>query len=197
MTEGGTPLIRHMVQLRHRTYTNWRNIRALCTNPNHPSYKYVGGSGVTMHPAWLHDFEQFAIDVGMPEDKSLTLRRISRSGGYSPGNVKWSTPHSSKEGPTDSLIRRAARGGITYPGANARTDSLVRSSLNKQLHAWGMFISEEVPGLFDLFDMTGSGHEPDTDVPEGTRLLVCEGQLLTIAAQEAIKIIDARTRRVK
>jgi hypothetical protein len=195
MSDFQVPTVRSLVKLRHRAYTNWRNIRALCTNPNHQSYKYVGGAGVTMHPAWVNDFEQFTADVGHPTSMSDTLRRISRSAGYLPGNVIWARPYGSRSAPSDSVIRRAARGGITYPGANARTDSAVKSTLNRQLTAWGMYLSEELPGLFDLFDNPGTGYGAEADVPAPTRLLVCEGQLLHVAATEALKIVDARTRR--
>lgn len=65
----------------------WYNMLAMVRG-RHPSYKYVGGKGVTVHPRWSDSFDDFLKDVGLPLPTEV-LRRIDLSKGYEPGNVVW------------------------------------------------------------------------------------------------------------
>ena len=74
-----------------RTYESWAHMRQRCTNPNHKSYRYYGGRGITVCDRWLRSFENFYTDMGeRPEGTSLD--RIDNSKGYEPGNCRWATP---------------------------------------------------------------------------------------------------------
>ena len=89
----GTENYEVLVNKRTRVYQNWVNIRMLCTDVRHPSYKYLGGKGITMDPSWLASFDNFLADVGFPSDVKHTLRRIDRTKNYEPGNVQWGPAH--------------------------------------------------------------------------------------------------------
>ena len=88
---------------RARAYTTWANIKSLCSNPAHPAYRYVGGRGITLHPAWAGSFAQFLEDVGEPPP-GTTLKRLTREGNYEPGNVQWQAKQERKDG--RALTRR-------------------------------------------------------------------------------------------
>ena len=66
-----------------RTYNAWQNMKTRCKRD--PHYK-----DITIHPAWVNDFEAFRRDMGeCPE--GLTLDRIKTEGNYEPSNCRWAT----------------------------------------------------------------------------------------------------------
>jgi hypothetical protein len=60
-----------------------------CSNPDHPSYKWYGGRGIVVDPAW-YDVRQFVADMGEPPP-GLSLGRINNDGPYSKANCRWET----------------------------------------------------------------------------------------------------------
>lgn len=75
-------------------YNIWRNIKARCFNPSCNAYKHYGGRGITMFPAWIHDFKAFYDYVSKLEhfgEEGYTLDREDNDGNYEPGNVRWAT----------------------------------------------------------------------------------------------------------
>lgn len=66
---------------KNRTYLAWQNMKTRCRRDKH--YE-----NVSIHPAWIEDFEQFARDMGECP-KGLTLDRINTEGNYDPGNCRW------------------------------------------------------------------------------------------------------------
>jgi len=62
-----------------------------CTAPNHKSWEYYGGRGITFSPEW-DDFANFINDMGPRPTKQHSLDRIDVNGNYEKGNCRWATP---------------------------------------------------------------------------------------------------------
>jgi hypothetical protein len=72
-------------------YNRWSGMLDRCTRPANRSFKNYGGRGITVCPRWF-DFEAFLADVGVPENKEMSLDRFpDNDGNYEPGNVRWGT----------------------------------------------------------------------------------------------------------
>lgn len=73
-------------------YNTWCNIKKRCFNTGSSDYKYYGGRGITMFPAWIHDFQAFYNYVSkLPHfgEEGYSLDRIDNNGNYAPGNIRF------------------------------------------------------------------------------------------------------------
>ncbi|MEQ1522647.1 MAG: hypothetical protein ABL936_15370 [Aestuariivirga sp.] len=81
-------------------YYAWVNMKTRCTNPNYHLWHRYGGRGITVADAWVKSFKRFFADVGPKPFKKAILDRVDNDKGYSPGNVKWSSPKESSRNRT-------------------------------------------------------------------------------------------------
>lgn len=98
------------------TYLSWQSMRCRCINPSHPRYRYYGGRGITIAPAWV-DFAVFLRDMG-ERPPGTTLDRIDNDGNYEPGNCRWATPaqQAANRRPGDLLRPNSLRGKARAAG---------------------------------------------------------------------------------
>ena len=93
-------------------YMAWQNMKARCSNENHPSWDDYGGRGIGVCMEWQESFEAFLRHIGSKPSPELTLNRIDNDGNYEPGNVEWTTceQQTSKEA---CLSKKSILDGLT------------------------------------------------------------------------------------
>lgn len=73
-----------------RLHKIWTMMKQRCNNPNHDSYKYYGGRGIT-YSELFETFEGFLANIPDGYSEDLEMDRIDNDGDYAPGNIRWST----------------------------------------------------------------------------------------------------------
>jgi hypothetical protein len=71
------------------TYISWLAMLNRCTRESAAGWRWYGGRGIKVHPAW-RTFAGFLADVG-ERPAGRTIDRIDPDDGYRPGNVRWAT----------------------------------------------------------------------------------------------------------
>ncbi len=71
-------------------YRSWQMMKNRVMNPDGKDYKYYGGRGITMDPAW-QDFSRFLADMGRRPSAELTLERLDSDGPYCKANCVWAS----------------------------------------------------------------------------------------------------------
>lgn len=76
----------------------WRVMKRRCLEKRFKDWPRYGGAGIRIAPQWLHNFNQFLADVGLPPTLEHWLARLDTAAHYVPGNVIWTlrTPQMSR-----------------------------------------------------------------------------------------------------
>lgn len=115
-----------------RTYSQWKNMKSRCDNPNASQYEYYGGRGITYDPRWK-TFDEFFNDMGeCPE--GFELDRRNPNGIYEPSNCRYSS------GSLQSHCQRKRKGS---------TSSFKGVSLHLGTGKWIARFKHDYIGLFD------------------------------------------------
>lgn len=74
-------------------YRIWTGIKTRTTNQKERAWKWYGGRGITMHPAWADDFVAFRdyvlSELGPRPSPDHSIDRIDNDKGYEPDNIRW------------------------------------------------------------------------------------------------------------
>lgn len=86
----------------------WAGMKARCSNPNTPAYRWYGARGINVCEEWRISFKKFvkwAWANGYAT--SLTLDRIDNDDNYSPENCRWVTMKEQAQNRRDNLYLTA------------------------------------------------------------------------------------------
>lgn len=78
----------------------FRDMKAKCYDKNNNSYRRHGAKGIRVCDEWVRSpelFKNWSLANGY--DDGLTIDRINKDGGYSPGNCRWVTPEEALKEP--------------------------------------------------------------------------------------------------
>ena len=77
----------------NKVYRAWIEMIRRCTDPKRPMYKYYGGRGISVNPAWMGKggYQIFMGHIGTPANWNDSLDRIDPNGDYTYGNVRWAS----------------------------------------------------------------------------------------------------------
>lgn len=89
--KGAAEAKREHHRLTRRLRAVWNAMMQRCHNVNNRDFKYYGGRGITVCPAW-HDIDRFLDDMLPRYKRGQWLERRDNDKGYSPGNCVFTTP---------------------------------------------------------------------------------------------------------
>lgn len=72
-----------------RAYHSWAGMKARCSNPRNPAYKWYGARGIGYAPEW-ESFDGFYRDMG-DCPPGMSIERRNNDASYSKGNCYWAT----------------------------------------------------------------------------------------------------------
>lgn len=126
-------------------YSIWIMMKARCHNKNNKDYKDYGEKGIFVCDRWRDSFENFIEDMGVRENRKLSLDRINNGKGYSPDNCRWATYSEQACNKKVSGITSKYR-GVTISGR--KRDKWVATV--KYVHAGDLKSKNHYIGIFKL-----------------------------------------------
>jgi hypothetical protein len=118
-------------------YIVWNGIKSRCLNPKDPRYHRYGGKAnpVTIHPAWLADFNSFnryiMETLGSRQD-GQSIDRIDNTLGYVPGNLRWADDVTQANN-REITLRICFNGSVVTVGELARRSGISYSTIYHRL----------------------------------------------------------------
>jgi len=82
----------------------WMRMKTRVKSETKKSFNYYKNKNITVHPAWINDFEAFLKDVGFSPSREHSLDRIDNSKNYEPGNVRWASKKQQNRNKKDNIV---------------------------------------------------------------------------------------------
>jgi len=76
-------------EMETKCFKAWANIKQQCYEKKNPQYKNFGAKGTQVSDDWVHNFNKFVQDVGVPTSTKMSFNLIDPDGNYEYGNVAW------------------------------------------------------------------------------------------------------------
>jgi len=118
-----------------REASAWRVMHRRCLEPKFRDFARYGGSGITICPQWLHQWQNFIQDMGPAPTELHWLGRLDVLKGYSPENCIWTlqAPQERRR----AFCKRVVIAGQTMTAAEAGRlpDQPTRNSVLRRMHA--------------------------------------------------------------
>lgn len=72
-------------------YSNWKDMKKRCFNPNNKRYHDYAKRGISVHPDFVESFPKWLEEIGpKPQDgQRWSVGRIDNNGWYTYGNIRW------------------------------------------------------------------------------------------------------------
>lgn len=72
-------------------YSNWKDMKKRCFNPNNKRYQDYAERGISVHPDFVDSFPKWLKEIGdKPKDgQRWSVGRINNNGWYTYGNIQW------------------------------------------------------------------------------------------------------------
>lgn len=123
-------------------YAVWNMMKQRCqvsTNRDYPNY---GGRGIKVCKDW-QDFEKFALDMGEPPKKGMSLERLDNNLGYDKGNVVWADRTTQNNHQRKSVRYTYRNESLTLKEISEKY-SINLNTLTNRIYKYGMLISEAI-----------------------------------------------------
>lgn len=125
----------------------YHHMKQRCYNPNDKAYKFYGNKGVTVCDRWLEPngkgFENFATDMGVPENLSMSIDRIDVYGNYEPNNCRWATKKTQMINTTRNVYSVFNGEKMTLTDI-AREVGINHQTIFQRIHGYGWSIEKAI-----------------------------------------------------
>jgi hypothetical protein len=119
----------------------WNNMKARCSNPNHPLWKWYGERGISVCEEWRDSFEAFHQWAAPLWEKGLQLDRIDNNGNYEPTNCRFVPAKKNARNRRDNRLIQTEWGEMTCAEAADRV-GLPRNIVANRIHSLGWSVEK-------------------------------------------------------
>jgi hypothetical protein len=175
----------------HPLYRAWSDLNSRCSNPNHQSWEYYGGRGITVCQRWRDSFEAFASDMGARPTPRHSIDRIDNDRGYEPGNCRWAT--ASEQMRNRRKPSQMAATAVTCKRVSAPMRALYAAGLltgRRLAYGCGRGVDARLLGFDSRYD---PHFHPDLDRAQRFDVITCV-YVLNVLGEDARKQVIAEVR---
>jgi hypothetical protein len=127
-------------------YSNWKDMKKRCFNPENKRYKDYAERGISVHPDFVDNFPAFLAEIGhKPEGNGWSVGRVNNNAWYTYGNIRWeraeqqarnhSKQRNNSSGVTGVKVRTRVIAGNFYTSVTAKWTDINGKSHTKDFSA--------------------------------------------------------------